>query len=63
MTKGPTKAAVKDGIRDVRRALRAAEKALDAGDWDGVIECMGYWAAPSSIGVADDVATALNINW
>ena len=43
-----TKAEVREVIKDVRQALRAAERALDNNDWEAVVECLGYWASPSA---------------
>ena len=50
-----TKAEVRSSIRDIRLALRQAEAALAKNDWDGVVECLGYWAAPSAGSIAQQV--------
>lgn len=56
------KSQVLAGIRDVREALRQAERALADNDWQAVIECMDGWAAPSSVQVASEIADALGID-
>jgi hypothetical protein len=50
-----TKAEVRSSIRDIRLALRQAEAALAKNDWDSVVECLGYWAAPSAGSIAQQV--------
>jgi len=50
-----TKTEVRDAIRDIRMALRQAEASLAKGDWDNVVECLGYWAAPSAGSIAQEV--------
>jgi predicted xylose isomerase-like sugar epimerase len=50
-----TKAEVRSSIRDIRLALRQAEAALDRNDWNGVVECLGYWASPSAGTIAEQV--------
>ena len=56
-----TKAEVRDAIKDVRQALRAAERALDSNDWDAVVECMGYWASPSAADISFQIEDTRNI--
>lgn len=50
-----TKTEVRDAIRDIRMALRQAEASLAKGNWDDVVECLGYWAAPSAGTIAQQV--------
>ena len=50
-----TKAEVREAIRDIRAALRRAEAALANNDFADVVECLGYWAAPSAGSIAQQV--------
>lgn len=56
-----TKAEVRETIKDVRQALRAAERALDNNDWDFVVEALGYWASPSAADVSYAIEQTRNI--
>jgi hypothetical protein len=56
-----TKTEVRETIRDIRLALRHAEAALAKDDWAGVVECFGYWAAPSAGSIADQVNEYYNV--
>jgi hypothetical protein len=60
-SKPTTKAEVREMIKDVREALRAAERALDANNWDEVVECLGYWASPSAADISFQIEETHNI--
>jgi len=62
-TTGPTKTEIRDTFRDIREALRQAEKALAANDYQRVIECLGHWAAPSAGSTAGDIAEARDLHY
>ena len=53
-----TKSEVREAIKDVREALRYAERALDAGDWEDAAECLADWAAPSAGLIGERIMSA-----
>lgn len=62
MTDKPiTKAEVRETIKDVRKALRHAEKALADNNWEYVVECLGYWASPSAADCSYAIEQTRNI--
>ena len=60
-TKPPTKTEVREWIKDIREALRYTEKALAEGDWEQVVEGLGFWAAPSAATISEMIEEARNI--